>query len=184
VCRLEACGNGITEPGEQCDDMNPVDTDGCRNTCRLPACGDGIASTTEVCDTGGNTATCDSDCSVVQCNDGIINTAGNEQCEDGNAVSGDGCSSSCRLEPFSLSVTKVGDGAGTVVSGAAGINCGADCSEPYALNTSVVLTATPTASSTFSGWTNACTNATGTCTVVMSASKTGSANFGANRWTG
>ena len=29
------CGNGVTNPGEQCDDGNPVDTDACSNACVL-----------------------------------------------------------------------------------------------------------------------------------------------------
>jgi cysteine-rich repeat protein len=31
------CGNGIIEPGEQCDDGNNNDLDGCRNNCTLRA---------------------------------------------------------------------------------------------------------------------------------------------------
>ena len=29
----EVCGDGILTPGEQCDDGNDVDTDGCANDC-------------------------------------------------------------------------------------------------------------------------------------------------------
>ena len=32
------CGNGIVEPGEECDDGNTVDTDDCRNDCTRPLC--------------------------------------------------------------------------------------------------------------------------------------------------
>ena len=49
-----------------------------------------------------------------------------------------------------LTVTVVG--MGSVTSAPAGIACGADCSETYALNTVVALTATPAAGSTFSAW--------------------------------
>ena len=31
------CGNGIVEPGEQCDDGNTLNFDGCSSTCRLEA---------------------------------------------------------------------------------------------------------------------------------------------------
>lgn len=51
-----ACGNGVTEPGEDCDDRNREDTDDCRNNCRLPRCGD------EVCSSSENCTLCESDC--------------------------------------------------------------------------------------------------------------------------
>jgi len=35
-CPLPICGNGITEPGESCDDGNQIDTDACRNNCTRP----------------------------------------------------------------------------------------------------------------------------------------------------
>lgn len=42
-CNLPVCGNGILEPGEQCDDGNVINGDGCSSTCQIeigaPACG-------------------------------------------------------------------------------------------------------------------------------------------------
>lgn len=35
------CGNGIQDPGEQCDDGNDVDDDACSNRCVRAICGDG-----------------------------------------------------------------------------------------------------------------------------------------------
>ena len=32
------------------------------------------------------------------CGDGVVNTAAGEQCDDGNVINGDGCSSQCQLE--------------------------------------------------------------------------------------
>jgi cysteine-rich repeat protein len=58
-------------------------------------CGDGIPEPGEQCDTGGQTTTCDADCTTVACGDGIVNTAAGELCDDGNEQSGDGCSSTC-----------------------------------------------------------------------------------------
>jgi len=66
----EACGNGILEPGEQCDDGNLVDGDCCSATCTAEAAGgicsdDGNVCTDDVCDGLGacghpaNTAPCD-----------------------------------------------------------------------------------------------------------------------------
>lgn len=74
-----------------------------------------------------------------------------------------------------LTVTKDGTGSGTV-SGT-GISCGTDCTEAVVENTSVTLTATAASGSTFAGWTGACTNTTGTCTVTMDAAKTVTATF-------
>ena len=182
VCQIESCGNGVTEAvnGEQCDDGNTNDLDACRNNCQMPRCGDGVASASETCDTGGNTASCDSDCTAPACNDGIMNPAANEQCEDGNMTSGDGCSSTCRLEPFALAVTRVGSGGGAVASAPTGINCGTDCAEIFLANTSVTLTATATANSTFNGWSGACAGVTPTCMLTMNASKNVTATFELN----
>src|SRR5690606_4798731 len=35
------CGNGVTAPGEECDDGNTADLDGCTTSCALETCGDG-----------------------------------------------------------------------------------------------------------------------------------------------
>ena len=36
VCTLLTCGNGSTDPGEDCDDGNSSDSDACTNQCRFP----------------------------------------------------------------------------------------------------------------------------------------------------
>lgn len=64
-------------------------------------CGDGVVGPSEACDEGGNTSACDSDCTVSACGDGFINQEAGEQCDDGNSVGGDGCSSTCTLESSS-----------------------------------------------------------------------------------
>ncbi|HVK78221.1 MAG TPA: DUF4215 domain-containing protein [Kofleriaceae bacterium] len=182
LCRIETCGNGITEGlnGEQCDDGDTNDFNGCRNNCQLPACGDGIESDSELCDTGVNAAGCDYDCTAPMCGDGIVNAAADEQCEDGNLVNGDGCSSTCRLEPFTLTAVVAGTGAGTVSSVPTGISCGTDCSELYLSGTMVTLTATPSANSLFTGWTGGGCTGTATCTVTMDEAKTVTATFDLN----
>jgi hypothetical protein len=48
---------------------------------------------------------------------------------------------------YLLTVTKDGNGSGTVVSSQAGIDCGAACSAPYAPGSTIVLTATPSTGS-------------------------------------
>ena len=78
---------------------------------------------------------------------------------------------------FALTVTKNGTGSGKVTSMPAGIDCGTDCNETYNNNTMVVLTAMPALGSTFDGWTGACTNTTGTCTVTMTQARSVTARF-------
>lgn len=76
----------------------------------------------------------------------------------------------------SLSVTRNGNGSGTVTSNPAGINCGNTCTANFANNSSVTLTATPANGSTFTGWSGACSG-TGTCTVTMNADRAVTATF-------
>jgi hypothetical protein len=75
-----------------------------------------------------------------------------------------------------LTVTTTGTGAGTVTSSPPGIDCGVDCSEAYTTGTVVTLTATPGGSSTFTGWSGACTG-TGVCQVTMNAATSATATF-------
>ena len=64
-----SCGDGTVSPGvgEQCDDGNTLDGDGCSSTCTLE----------------------------IVCGDGVVEGA--EQCDDGNTDGGDGCSSACTV---------------------------------------------------------------------------------------
>jgi cysteine-rich repeat protein len=65
-------------------------------------CGNGQVERGEQCDSGAtDTTTCDADCSIPACGDSHLNAAAGEECEDGNVVSGDGCSVICRIEPAS-----------------------------------------------------------------------------------
>ncbi len=77
-----------------------------------------------------------------------------------------------------LSVTRAGSGTGTVTSTPAGISCGSDCSEAYSQGTTVVLTATPDAGSTFTGWSGACAGV-GTCSVPITGGASVTATFAA-----
>lgn len=44
-----SCGNDVVEPGEDCDDGNVVNADGCEGDCTLPACNNGIIDPGELC---------------------------------------------------------------------------------------------------------------------------------------
>jgi hypothetical protein len=78
---------------------------------------------------------------------------------------------------YQLTVSKSGTGNGTVKSGPAGIGCGTDCVQSYLHGTRVILTATPSAGSTFTGWSGACTGS-GTCMVSMTQARSVTAAFG------
>jgi hypothetical protein len=78
-----------------------------------------------------------------------------------------------------LTVQFPGTGTGTVSSSPAGLSCTAPttCSNSFAAGTSIVLTASPTGTSTFAGWSN-CDSFSGlVCTVNLQASRTVTAVF-------
>lgn len=75
-----------------------------------------------------------------------------------------------------ISVSKNGTGAGAVSSSDSLIDCGADCSEQYDTGTMVILTATPEAGSTFTGWSGGCSG-TGDCQVTLNADTAVTATF-------
>jgi len=78
---------------------------------------------------------------------------------------------------YTLTVTKSGTGSGTVISSPAGINCGTTCSYQFASGTSVTLTATPDATSSFGGWSGDVTGTSSTTTVTMNSNKNVTATF-------
>jgi cysteine-rich repeat protein len=94
------CGDGNLDAGEECDDGNNLDGDGCSAFCAIePFCGDGVLNLPgETCDPPGSNAgqpnECRADCTF--CGDGVLDTG--EQCDDGNNVDGDGCSATCEEE--------------------------------------------------------------------------------------
>lgn len=66
---MSICGDSITEYGEECDDGNTANGDGCDYLCLNEYCGNGVRET----ETG-------------------------ETCDDNNNNNGDGCDSSCQTE--------------------------------------------------------------------------------------
>ncbi|APR78590.1 Multiple EGF-like-domain protein 3 precursor [Minicystis rosea] len=120
-----ACGNGKVEGTEECDDGNLTSDDGCNNDCSFTCiagnptrdhCDDGNACNgIETCGADHACApgtalnqgdACDTDricvggnCVDGSCGDGI--TSGTEECDDGNAQSGDGCEAGCTFSCLS-----------------------------------------------------------------------------------
>ncbi len=78
----------------------------------------------------------------------------------------------------SVTLTVSVTGSGTVYSTPGGINCGSDCSESYAPETSIMLAATAASGYVFSGWGGACIGiTTNYCTLTMEADKSVAAEF-------
>jgi hypothetical protein len=81
------------------------------------------------------------------------------------------------LQTRTLSVTKSGSGSGTVTSSPAGIDCGSTCSHAFAYGSSVSLSASPQAGSTFAGWSGGSCSGTGSCLLTVNADTTFTAVF-------
>lgn len=94
-CAPPACGDGIVQPPETCDD-GPGNSDSvpdaCRRDCRRPVCGDGVADLGEACDDAGESAACDADCTHARCGDAVTNEAAGEECD---GASGGPCEGTC-----------------------------------------------------------------------------------------
>ncbi len=78
---------------------------------------------------------------------------------------------------YTLSVSKAGNGSGTVTSSPSGIRCGSRCSHGFTFGTQVKLTATPASGSLFAGWSGGGCSGTSTCQVTMNSAKKVKAKF-------
>ena len=103
--KASICGNGVVEPGEQCDDGNTLDGDCCSSTCQFdpagaPCTGTNVCLTATTCDgagvCGGGTPT------LSACNDGNVCTVADtcfngacvgvpNTCDDANVCTTDFC---------------------------------------------------------------------------------------------
>jgi PKD repeat protein len=81
-----------------------------------------------------------------------------------------------RLGRYSLTVSRAGTGSGAVTSSSAGISCGDSCEASFEVGSTVSLTATPDASSVFTGWSRDCSGS-GDCQVTMNQARAVTATF-------
>ncbi len=103
------CGNGILDPGEECDDGNTVSGDGCDATCSVTRCGNAVTTAGEECDDGNSYMNdeCKNGCKRNFCGDGVL-LVGVEQCDDGNSNDNDGCKNNCTLNICGDGVVRTG----------------------------------------------------------------------------
>jgi cysteine-rich repeat protein len=95
------CPNGATDAGEECDDGNFNNGDGCTAQCVLEFCGDGVIndSGTEECDDAGLNSNvtpnaCRTDCTLPVCGDGVTDDEFDEDC-DANGLPSADCDPDC-----------------------------------------------------------------------------------------
>lgn len=96
---------------------------------------------------------------------------------DTNIIAPTSTTANFAINSYPLIITKAGTGTGTITSGPAGINCGATCSYNFNYNTLVILTASSSANSSFSGWSGGVCSGTGTCNTTVTGTTTVTANF-------
>lgn len=89
------CGDGVIDPGEECDDGNADNSDTCVEGCKNAACGDGFVGPGEGCDDANqiDDDACGNDCALGSCGDGKLQMG--EACDDGNLIDTDACLSTC-----------------------------------------------------------------------------------------
>ncbi|MEZ4453271.1 MAG: DUF4215 domain-containing protein [Nannocystaceae bacterium] len=98
---VDACGDGVVDNNEACDDGDQEADDACQPDCTPSYCGDHqVWVGVEECDDANPYLHdgCTVDCKAAYCGDGFRWYL-HEACDDGNNEDGDGCSSECTLEP-------------------------------------------------------------------------------------
>jgi cysteine-rich repeat protein len=99
--RVHECGDGVTSLGEECDDGNENELDGCLSTCRRNRCGDQVVQSPEECDDGDENSdtrphACRLDCRLWRCGDDVLDEG--EECDlgdDNDDMAPDVCRTDC-----------------------------------------------------------------------------------------
>ncbi|MBR58226.1 MAG: hypothetical protein CMH54_09415 [Myxococcales bacterium] len=123
-CQFGTCGDNVVQSDEECDDGDTIaevcpyevlECVVCSASCQFEAgvtssCGDSILHTEhgESCDDGGESASCNADCTASSCGDGTLNTTAGEACDGG------GESATCNAD---CTVAACGDGTINVTAG-------------------------------------------------------------------
>lgn len=104
ACGAGSCGDGVKQAWEACDDGNKKSMDGCEPDCTLSPDqdGDGVPDGVDNCPKVANPDQADADhdgigdaCDSPDCGNGV--KEGDEECDDGNRVKGDGCEPDCTI---------------------------------------------------------------------------------------
>ena len=117
------CGNGMVEHPETCDGSDLAET-----TCVDLGFSGGVLGCLSDCsdfDTAG--------CFTGACGDGNLDSEAGEECDDGNTVDGDGCSSTCQIEPPLIGprpVESTPEGEATLIAAPDGTGTACILSEP------------------------------------------------------
>lgn len=82
-----------------------------------------------------------------------------------------------RIPRFDLTVTRAGAGTGSITSEPSTILCGDLCSASFRDGTIVSLTASPSGTDVFAGWSGDCSGTATTCTITMGADRQVTATF-------
>ncbi len=109
------CGDSIVAGIEICDDGNVAADDGCSATCTLETgwmCNVDTTPADGTCDTAGTGSV------VPICGDSLV--IGNEICDDGNTIAGDGCDATCAAVEATYECTVDAGTDGTCDTGGAG----------------------------------------------------------------
>ncbi|MCA9656806.1 MAG: DUF4215 domain-containing protein, partial [Myxococcales bacterium] len=161
-CISAMCGDGEMQAGEECDDANDDDTDACTSMCLNAVCGDGyILQDVEQCDDAGESATCNADCTPAACGDMIVNAAAGEECDDGNEVDTDECTTMCLNAACGDGFVQEGEECDDGNSDD-GDGCSAECASEYCFT----LTNDGNENLNNNTWFDSCINAVGNTVTV------------------
>ena len=84
------------------------------------------------------------------------------------------------FESFRLSINKIGEGDGRILSYPFGIDCGLHCNKNFAAYSRIILIATPQVHSEFIGWNGACSGTEYSCVLNLNEDKEVTAIFERN----
>jgi len=113
ACRAGECPNAVTEPGEDCDDDNGVEGDGCDNDCTFSCTADGDCQNSTVCD---GAEACDLGTHI--CAPGAA-----PDCDDGDACTADSCNATMGCLSPSVLVDADRDGFAAITASCGGDDC-------------------------------------------------------------